>query len=178
MLTAIVSLLAVIGGAGVFVFFGWRKLKWELKKTQLEVANLEYESRIYRPTQEEIERVLRESGRLPTHKLAISGADGALSSFREEFQQFLVLLVAYYGSAGARKQIAERRLSAVMNHQPDPYPRGYDRHPNPKYILSTWNSVREIAYEKLPQDTFQTIERFLSRFRERNPPHEIQGNHR
>lgn len=157
-------LLTAIGGVGVFVLFGWRKFTWEIRKLRLEVAKLKDESRIYRPTQEEIDRVLREAGKLPTRKLGISGAGDALGSFGEELQEFLVVLAAYYGNAVAQKQIAERRLWAVMNQRPDSYPSGYDRHPNPNYILSTWKSVREVAWEKLPPDIFQTIERFLGRF--------------
>ena len=159
-----VPLLTAIGGVGVFVLFGWRKLTWEIRKLRLEVAKLKDESRIYRPTQEEIERVLREAGKLPTRKLGILGAVDALSSFRQELQEFLVVLAAYYGNPAAQKQIAERRLWAVMNQRSDPYPSGCDRHPNPEFIFSTWNSVREVAWEKLPRNTFQTIERFLGRF--------------
>ena len=159
-----ILVLGAAGAAFVFILFGWRKYNLEIAKLRAEVAKLKEVNRIYQPTPEEIDRFLQEAGKIPPRKFHVSGADDPLGLFGEELQDFVTRLAAYYGNPEAQMTIGKRRLWAGMNQRPDPYPAGYERHPNPSHIVSRWKHVREIARENLSPDTFHVIEHFLSRF--------------
>jgi hypothetical protein len=157
-------LLGAAATLGVFILYGARQRTLEIRKLKLELEKLRDESRIYRPTQDEIERVLRHAGKLPTLSKRFIGGSDSLEPFREKLEGFVLLLSAYYGDNESRILIGQRRLAAAMSHHPDPYPNGFDRHPNPTGVAVVWRSVREAAQDELPSDTFETIDAFCRRF--------------
>ena len=59
--------LSIIGGLILFVMWGWRKHRLEVKKLRLEIDKLRDDKRIYQPTPQEIEYWLKELMKGPKH---------------------------------------------------------------------------------------------------------------
>ena len=157
--------LGILGALLLFIIFGWRHQQLELEKLRLEVKKLREENRIYRPTQAEIEAVLKKCAKLPSVKLGFTGPEPtALEAFSQDFSTFLLHLSVYHGNLKARSLIAERRLYDAMQGKPDPYPAWEVTHPDYKRIVSLWQQAREQAERKLEASVISDIDLFLARF--------------
>ena len=112
----------------------------------------------------EIDDVLSAARKLPSERRFATGAADRLGEFSSAFQQFMLLLAAFYGDANSSELVSRQRLEAAFAGRPDPFPRGIEQHPDPTEIIALWSSVRPLAQQRLPQELVNTIESFLSHF--------------
>ncbi|HEX6716467.1 MAG TPA: hypothetical protein VF088_05120 [Pyrinomonadaceae bacterium] len=163
--------ILAMGGAVVgFLMWDMRKKRLEIQKLKLEINKLKDETRIYRPTPEEIDRILRETERIAIGNLGFSGAQDPLKEFGIALHRFLTHLAAYQRIPSALALVQKERLYASMHHQPDPYGADFKelRFPDPIRVLRLWKDVHSIAAHQLSQDTVERIDILLSRYKSSN----------
>lgn len=169
------GLLSVVGGLFIFLLYDWRKKSLEITKLQLEVRQLRDETRIYRPTQKEIEDILKDISRIASQKLQAWGANEPLEYFGVRLSRFLVQLSAFYGDASARTRIAEERLYASIHHLPDPYGVNFAGIPFPdvKELAGQWELWRASVSEQLAPETVKSLDVLLIRLGARRVPDSV-----
>ena len=160
------EMLAMAGALVGFLLWEMRKKRLEIKKLHLEIRKLSEETRIYRPTPEEIDRIMSETAGIATRKLGLFGGQDPLEEFGIALHHFLTHLAAYQGIPSASVQVANERLYAGMHHQPDPYGADFKevRFPDPIGVLRSWKDLRSEATRRLSRQTVEGIDRLLSRF--------------
>jgi hypothetical protein len=158
------KLLSALAAVVVFIIWDMRRRSLEITKLKLEISKLREESRIYRPTQAEIEKVLRGSRDLPSRIQRLIGGGKELGEFANELDDFTLQLSAYYGDPSSRAIIAQRKLLAAVQNRTVPYQGAFDKHPNPERVISLWKISRERAIQILEPDLIRTIDSFLGRF--------------
>jgi hypothetical protein len=160
------EILAMGGAVVVFVAWEMRKKRLEIQKLKLEIDKLKDETRIYRPTPQEIEWILKETQKIATPRLGLSGSQDSLEEFGISLHRFLTHLAAYHGIPSAAVQVAKERLYARMRQLPDPYGADFKElyFPKPMRVLELWKEVRSVAPRRLSRETIERVDRLLSRF--------------
>lgn len=160
------EILAMGGALVVFVVWEMRKKRLEIRKLKLEIDKLKDETRIYRPTPEEIDRILKETAKIATPRLGFSGSQDPLEEFGITLHRFLTHLAAYQGVPSASAQVAKERLYATMSRLPDPYGADFKElhFPNPMRVVQLWKDAQSAASRQLPEETIERVDRLLNRF--------------
>jgi hypothetical protein len=163
-LTNNLMLLSAFGGLLVFFLWGARKKMLEIHKLKLEIVKLQEENLLYRPTQAEIEDMMRKCGKLPSLKLRFTEGLDILEEFSGEFREFLLQLLSHYGDTYSRKEIEEHGPQASVADQYDPYPHGIREHPDPKRVVSLWKASKSLREQRLEPGVIAGIDAFLGRY--------------
>jgi hypothetical protein len=147
-----------------FFIWEWRKKNLEIRKLKREVQNLEEERRrIFLPTRDEIEKILRGTQEWAQRRArVVPGPYALLEDFLFDLHWFLTAVLASHGVPEARAAILQQRLQNLLvrgNERVDTD----IREPDPEPMYRVWRRVKAVAVERLDMKATESIEAVLVR---------------